>query len=130
MSHTPGKLKTSYTHIRHVLTEHGAVLAVCSNDQGLTTTQANARRLVAAWNACEGISTNTLEAIRSPIKDISCVPGLVADIDALRAVNAELVEACQELLEVYGIDDVRRWMALREQARAALAKAKELKGTP
>ena len=60
---------------------------------------------------------------------VSKLDAIKAERDALRAVNAELVDACQELLEVYGVDDVHRWMALREQARAALAKSKELKGT-
>ena len=118
MSHTKGKL--GY---------HGG-FSITSQEDGsyvaevglLEIDKKNARRLVAAWNACEGISTNTLEALRSPIKDISCVPGLVADIDALRAVNAELVDALEEWLYRQGTDE--NYMVAK--ARAALAKAKEL----
>ena len=60
-SHTPGRLKVQHPHEG----ERGWEIAfepglqqVCQN-----VTEANARRLVACWNACEGIDTEHLENI-------------------------------------------------------------------
>lgn len=146
MSHTPGKLRIGTpppNGEQTIGTYQGLMVAVATTGIDMPT-KANARRLVACWNACDGISTNTLEALRTPIKDISCIPGLVADIDALRAVNAELVEALEGFIGVInaaGIYNLSRGVQLgqtvwyvkasdaMESSRAALAKAKELKGT-
>ena len=57
--HTPGRLKVQHPHAG----ERGWEIAL---EPGLEqvcqdVTEANARRLVACWNACEGISTDELE---------------------------------------------------------------------
>lgn len=51
--------------------------------------EANARRLVACWNACDGLSTENLEN-NNPIKD--GLRGLNAQIRAARALLAEAVK--------------------------------------
>ncbi|MGK5049906.1 hypothetical protein ACQ4WP_29070 [Janthinobacterium sp. GB4P2] len=51
--------------------------------------EANARRLVACWNACDGLSTENLEN-NNPIKD--GLRGLNAQLRAARALLAEAVK--------------------------------------
>ena len=41
----------------------------------------------------------------------------------LIAAAPELLEALQAFTDVYGVDDVKRWMTVRDNARAAIAKA-------
>ncbi len=45
------------------------------------------------------------------------------DVARLEASHAELLEALKSFVSTYGNPDVRRWMAVRDQARAAVAKA-------
>lgn len=50
----------------------------------------------------------------------------VAEAEAnARLISAapELLEALQAFTDVYGVDDVKRWMKVRDNARAAIAKA-------
>lgn len=67
--------------------------------------EANARRLVACWNACEGISTEDLESERSAstgwVRTASKLLKATTERDSLRAVNAELLEALEGLVSVY-----------------------------
>lgn len=88
---------------------------VCGVDDG-SEIEDNARRLVACWNACEGVPTDALEQIEGFGK--AALP-----YHELKAQRDELIAVSKGLLEVYGIDDVRQWMALREKARAAIARA-------
>lgn len=41
----------------------------------------------------------------------------------LIAASPELLEVLEEFVNVYGVDDVHRWMQVRDKARAAIAKA-------
>lgn len=41
----------------------------------------------------------------------------------LIAAAPELLEALEGFVSVYGVDDVPRWMQVRDKARAAIAKA-------
>jgi len=85
---------------------------------------ANARRLVACWNACEKVSLEDLEAINRPA-DVSFavnVDRLVRERDSLRAVNAELLEA----LKVAFIQNEHDMLMTGEELRkcsAAIARA-------
>ncbi len=47
----------------------------------------------------------------------------MAEKDALRAQRDELLEVLREFVNHYGSSDVHRWMEIRDQARAAIAKA-------
>lgn len=78
-------------------------------------TAANARRIAACWNACEGIPTEALEAD---------VPGIFRQInrqEELEAQRDDLLTALQLILSAdyrgYGIDYIKGC------ARAAIAKA-------
>jgi len=86
--------------------------------------EANARRLVACWNACEGVSTEELEAGLLPTADTPLHKRVMAERD-------ELIEALRDLVEHQGhvainsVGDVRKQGKLinaMEKARALLAK--------
>ena len=85
--------------------------------------EANARRIVACVNNCEGISTETLEK-GSTLSDILRMQK--GAYDKLRAENAKLREALKELMSIVKIhsrntDDNFAWAEMSE-ARAALGK--------
>ena len=119
---------------RAIADESGSVIAlVVSHDRGSWTNsdpEPNARRLVAAWNACGGIPADDLEA---------CPEGglfhladqanqLAKERDSLRAVNAELLEALTwavEYVEAVPTDmvgNLKQWAAI---GRAAIASARK-----
>lgn len=84
-----------------MLTEDGRWwLAVLANGEQASERQiANFRRIAACWNACEGIDTVLLESLRFPIRDISSVPMLVEDRDAIKAQRDALLAACKKMAE-------------------------------
>ena len=55
--HTPGPWAVNFTKFSEVRAENGAVIARCLKLTSLTNLEANARRIVACVNACEGVST-------------------------------------------------------------------------
>ena len=61
--------------------------------------EANARRLVAAWNWCDGLSTQNLEDNVSAKELAHRYNAVTIERDSLRAVNAELLEALEGLVE-------------------------------
>jgi len=92
-------------------------------------TRANARRLVAAWNACEDISTERLEELGMPLIShlIGCderAERQVKEADSLRAVNAELLAALKGVVRV-----AERATDEFDAARAAIARATAQAGT-
>ena len=90
-----------------------------------TPDEANARRIVACVNACEGITTDEIEH-----GDIALIrPGsqgsIKAERDRLASLNRELVEALEALVrevELVGLLDSPQL----GDARAALAKHREI----
>lgn len=97
-------------------------------DEFPATRQANARRIVACVNACEGIGTETLEKERSYVRGHK---GLLDERNRLREINAELLAALRKI-EVGHVrapagthrDALNR---CKELSRAALAKAESWK---
>ena len=107
MSHTQGKL--SHKRLGVILggpvekfangSGQKQIAMVCGIDDN-SEIEANARRLVAAWNACEGITTERLEDLGRPLMAhlIGCderAERQVKEADSLRAVNAELLDALE-----------------------------------
>ena len=106
--HTPGKLTLEEVasdsgHIKHLcpvdsegmslltVVEHeGVKFAAIYNDD-------DARRFMACWNACEGLTTEDLENLSSVGEGLKRQTELAyayrSERDSLRAVNAELLEA-------------------------------------
>jgi hypothetical protein len=58
-------------------------------------------------------------------EDVVCVmrDGVTTKDGKLMAAAPEMLTALQAFTDVYGVDDVQRWMAVRDNARAAIAKA-------
>ena len=138
--HTPGKL---------VLSEDG--LPELNNQNQIIesekcdlivyfqfTNKADARRLVACWNACDGIETDLLENIVMTGGTLKSRFALrtqeeresKAERDSLRAVNAELLAELQRIAEANPRkwnpevrDDFMPWA--QNRARAAIASARK-----
>ena len=122
--HTPGRLKVrGFVNLR---TEAGNHPIASCNPQGLYhADEANARRLVACWNACDGLTTEHLE-------NIDMLGGTLAGrFAAFHASERELMDTRDELLEalkgllsgMFDGPDESDAAALVTKARAAIAKA-------
>lgn len=61
IEHTKGPWIVSYSKFSEVIAENGAVIARCVKLTSLTNLEANARRIAACVNACEGVRTEHLE---------------------------------------------------------------------
>lgn len=102
-AHTPGKWTVRHADdqeypypARLILGERGLLVAVARAAGGPDkNAAANARRIVAAVNAAEGISTETLESQGYAASYIATM----AERDALKALNAELVAVVEAALD-------------------------------
>lgn len=115
--HTPGLLHVDPKRSLRIATDQDESLASTGTSDVLRDSwEANARRLVACWNACEMVSTEDLEALTRP-GDVSWT----GTIDRLVRERDELLEALKRIVDW---DDVG--LALTQdhvvQARAAIAK--------
>lgn len=80
---------------------------------------ANARRLMACWNACDGIDTDMLESGGFPMNAARKISETIAERDALLRDKAELASLLRVIVDhpEYEIE-----MGHRKIIRAALAK--------
>lgn len=91
--HTKGPWAVNFTKFSEVRAENGAVIARCLKLTSLTNLEANALRIVACVNACEGVSTKHLEN-NLPIRELDTrYNEVLREIEALKAGQAELLEA-------------------------------------
>jgi hypothetical protein len=81
MSHTEGKLETSDRYIVKGL----QVIATCISAHGFVDSGANARRLVACWNAMLPFTTEQIEQNEAYLSD------LIQERDALVKERDELI---------------------------------------
>ena len=87
-THTQGRAVITDTHSDFEF----VVLRIGINDINCKT-EANARRLAACWNACEGLPTQDLEALSVPFSELS-LGGLLSvrkELDAARALLSEIL---------------------------------------
>lgn len=77
--------------------------------------EANARRLAACWNACEGLSTEHLEQ--------HGLPGFAQAISDLRAQRDELLEALRFIANVTECGVTANDCQIHDRASAAIRKA-------
>jgi hypothetical protein len=103
MSHTPGKLSIGHpppNGEQTIGTAQGLMLFVATTGAEVPT-KANARRLVACWNACEGLETSFIETAVSSLVEhaetaIEVAATLKAQRDellaALKTINSRLLE--------------------------------------
>lgn len=146
--HTPGMLvqaglESKDRHwMREIRSNTGKAIAFCGSFPD-TRAHADARRIVACWNACEGITTERLEDLGKPLMAhlIGCderAHRQVKEADSIRAVNAELMEALEEARRWIGDGDMGDGMAREiwtpkyaaavDMVDAAIASAQKLKG--
>ena len=112
MEHTKQKWEThpvTDTHVVYAVVD-GKAEEICRTPSITPTDKANARRIVAAVNACEGIETEWLETgvnLKSQINDATkernkaynAVMAEIVEKEFLRAQNARLLEALKEITE-------------------------------
>ena len=90
--HAPGPWAVNFTKFSEVRAENGAVIARCLKLTSLTNLEANARRIVACVNACEGVSTKHLEN-NLPIRElVTRYNEALREIEALKAERVGLVD--------------------------------------
>lgn len=109
-----------------MLTEDGRWwLALLANGEQTSERQkANMRRLAACWNACEGLSTESLERMPGTFAQAMGhdFMGLWVQYTTAKAQRDELLDALTDLIDLY---DGRKHegFAIVSNARAAIAKA-------
>lgn len=111
MSHTQGKLRVGTKYATDIYADRaGHAIARTVNPQVTAEDDANARRLVACWNACDGLSTEFLEKINlenalTKINVENALTSAKVCADALELDRHKLLEALRNLLET--VDFIR-----------------------
>ena len=131
MEHTTGKLTFRGFSI-YAADGKTPVADTCLNASVAQHDVANARRLVACWNACEGVPLDEVENLANigGLNALTVEAGRAyADADALKAQRDELLAATQYLLDVLDeldgeCDAIAEFQAPIRAARAVLAKHK------
>lgn len=124
MKHTQTKLRVGEKYPCDIYADRaGQAIARTVNPQTEGEDEANARRLAACWNACEGISTENLEANNS-------VKALAENYNSAKALLEELLEELKNIANAtprnWGapLNDTASFQAwAQSRARAAIAKA-------
>ena len=111
MSHTEGLLATNHDRIEskddHGWINDGWIIAQCLGPDAV----ANARRLVACWNALEGISTEALE-------DFPLAINGVTNLAVLKQERDELLAALRT--STNGLRHCSRWNISEETEKAII----------
>lgn len=124
--HTQGRLSTDcadhdepYQNIKLQVGKH-AVATVCIDDAPVhdynREQRANARRLAACWNACQGIETEELEIIDDAGENFTVV------FDRIKAQRDELLSALQMFVFPHQDNDKHTDTQRQEIGRAVIAK--------
>lgn len=110
IEHTKGPWIVSYSKFSEVRAENGAVIARCVKLTSLTNLKANARRIAACVNACEGVRTEHLENNLPIVELVGRHSEALREIEALKAERAELAGVLNAL-----VDDIN---ALKDEAQS------------
>ena len=114
--YTRGPWKTEGEGIHALIRGGDATIVAVRHRLPADVHEANARRIVACVNACEGISTENLEDNR-PVK------WLAQQYNEVVKQRDELLEALQALMDDEAPIDEKHWNDCCDKARAAIAKA-------
>lgn len=118
--HTPGRLEANDKRSKggggFSLFAGGQYIGFVSDSDAITDWEANARRLVACWNACEGI-----EDPENVIPQLRRANDLVQQLEPLRIQRDELLAALRDIETFMGADFDD--LPMGKQAREAIAKA-------
>ena len=116
--HTDGKMRWSKRNdgsLIYIIGDH----KVGAHAQGdIYINEADLRRIVACWNACEGLSTEALEQVEPG--EIVGWGRIAGQLPSLLAQRSELLDALHNMLEDGDSTD-------RQQALAAIEKATGLR---
>ena len=132
MSHTPGKLVVaehtdercairSTTPVAHGLP--GKIVADVGYSGYENTDATNARRLVACWNACDGVPTDALEQIDGLAKAVLPYHQIKAQRDELLHALHDMLAGWQYIRRTHGDLYGVGWDRAENKAVAAIAKA-------
>lgn len=84
MSHTEGKLNADGALIKNENGEMVAATTMIASDEGSPSAhEENARRLVACWNACEGLATEALELMPNTMNQVFSIANPKQERDEL-----------------------------------------------
>ena len=108
--HTKGPWFVGYSKFSEVRTENGAVIARCVRLTSLTNLEANARRIAACVNACEGVRTEHLENNLPIVELVGRHSEALCEIEALKAERVGLVSELNAL-----VDDIN---ALKDETQS------------
>lgn len=92
IEHTKGPWIVSYSKFSGVMAENGAVIARCVKLTSLTNLEANARRIAACVNACEGVRTEHLENNLPIVELVGRHSEALREIEALKTERVGLVD--------------------------------------
>jgi hypothetical protein len=134
--HTPGRLQAGvslygggiehFTAVSEGNTQKIVALCGLAGAADELESIANACRLAACWNACEGLDTDKLERMPAPFGQMLNVGFMdlweqYATLKAQRAELLEALQACDEAMSYMSEYDIP--LMLPAQVKAAIAKA-------
>ena len=125
--HTKGPWAVNYTKFSEIRAENGAVIARCVKLTSLTNLEANARRIVACVNACEGVSTKRLENNLPIVELVARHSEALREIEALKDEiksqqdKIRYLACAQDSEDVFRIIEAMQLSAIHRAARVDCA---------
>lgn len=121
--HTPGRLHigTAPPNGEQTIGTHAGLMVAVATAGADVPTQANAARLVACWNACEGISTEALESEGHAVLGWTRTASKLIQATTQRDKLLEALRSCLSQLECHETDAVNGEPQCMQDARAAIA---------
>ena len=127
--HTKGPWAVNYTKFSEVRAENGAVIARCVKLTSLTNLEANARRIVACVNACEGVSTKHLENNLPIVELVARHSEALREIEALKDEIKSQQDKIRYLAGAQDSEDVFRIIEAMQLSAAYKAARVDCAGT-
>ena len=127
--HTKGPWAVNYTKFSEVRAENGAVIARCVKLTSLTNLEANARRIVACVNACEGVSTKHLENNLPIVELVARHSEALREIEALKDEIKSQQDKIRYLAGAQDSEDVFRIIEAMQLSAAHKAARVDCAGT-
>lgn len=114
--HTPGRIRYDFEpgYCGELIASNGTTVATFTDEPS----KADAKRLVACWNACDGISTELLEA--APYKDSAAFMAFLK----VEGQRDELLDSIKNFFDVYENREKKPgWVVRVHDARARCMEA-------
>ena len=127
--HTKGPWAVNYTKFSEVRAENGAVIARCVKLTSLTNLEANARRIVACVNACEGVRTEHLENNLPIVELVARYNEALREIEALKDEIKSQQDKIRGLAGAQDSEDVFRIIEAMQLSAAYKAARVDCAGT-